>query len=144
GGITTAGTMLAQGHFDWDLLAKGVTSSALGADGQHLTTTLPRGGDGPTAPPTGPSTASPDTPPGGSAPGPDPGPSGAAGPGPSSAADPGGPGANRTVSEGADPSAVSEGDSPSAPSALEVTPLASRSQSKWPWASMVPAVVMPP
>ncbi|MCF6471672.1 hypothetical protein FAF44_25225, partial [Nonomuraea sp. MG754425] len=33
GGITTAGTMLAQGHFDWDLLAKGVTSSALGADG---------------------------------------------------------------------------------------------------------------
>ncbi|MEU4538715.1 hypothetical protein AB0G15_28085 [Streptosporangium sp. NPDC023825] len=46
GGITTAGTMLAQGNFSWDLLAKGITSSALGADGQHLTPTLPtRGGD---------------------------------------------------------------------------------------------------
>ncbi|MGN9780986.1 hypothetical protein ACTMTF_06125 [Nonomuraea sp. ZG12] len=47
GGLTTAGTMLAQGDFSWELLAKGMTSSALGADGQHLTTTLPRGGDPP-------------------------------------------------------------------------------------------------
>ncbi|KAB8196326.1 hypothetical protein FH608_006070 [Nonomuraea phyllanthi] len=45
GGITTAGTMLAEGNFSWDLLAKGITSSALGADGQHLLTTLPYGPD---------------------------------------------------------------------------------------------------
>ncbi|MEV4562509.1 hypothetical protein AB0K12_01925 [Nonomuraea sp. NPDC049419] len=41
GGLTTAGTLLAQGHFSWDLLAKGITSSALGADGQHLVRGLP-------------------------------------------------------------------------------------------------------
>ncbi|MFI9595504.1 hypothetical protein [Nonomuraea sp. NPDC052265] len=46
GGITTAGTMLAQGNFSWDLLAKGITSSALGADGQHLASPLPSGPDG--------------------------------------------------------------------------------------------------
>ncbi|MEO3891663.1 hypothetical protein [Nonomuraea sp. B5E05] len=45
GGLTTAGTMLAQGNFDWDLLAKGVTSSALGADGQHLSAPLPHRSD---------------------------------------------------------------------------------------------------
>ncbi len=49
GGLTTAGTMLAQGNFSWDLLAKGITSSALGADGQHLNTALPRVGDPPRA-----------------------------------------------------------------------------------------------
>lgn len=49
GGLTTAGTMLAQGNFSWDLLAKGVTSSALGADGQHLNTALPRAADPPRA-----------------------------------------------------------------------------------------------
>ncbi|GAA3129643.1 hypothetical protein [Nonomuraea salmonea] len=47
GGLTTAGTMLAQGHFSWDMLAKGITSSALGADGQHLVRGLP-----PEIPPT--------------------------------------------------------------------------------------------
>ncbi|WP_157250338.1 hypothetical protein [Nonomuraea typhae] len=36
GGLTTAGTLLAEGNFTWDALAKGITSSALGADGQHL------------------------------------------------------------------------------------------------------------
>ncbi|SEL92369.1 hypothetical protein [Nonomuraea pusilla] len=46
GGITTAGTMLAQGNFSWDMLAKGITSSALGADGQHLTTSLPNSSSG--------------------------------------------------------------------------------------------------
>ncbi|MFG3437179.1 hypothetical protein ACGF0J_08025 [Nonomuraea sp. NPDC047897] len=46
GGVTTAGTMLAQGNFSWDMLAKGVTSSALGADGQHLAAPVPRGADG--------------------------------------------------------------------------------------------------
>ncbi|GAA2684503.1 WXG100-like domain-containing protein [Nonomuraea recticatena] len=35
GGITTAGSLWAHGNFSWDLLAKGITSSALGADGQH-------------------------------------------------------------------------------------------------------------
>ncbi|WP_433511910.1 zeta toxin family protein [Nonomuraea sp. CA-143628] len=44
GGITTAGAMLAEGDFSWDLLAKGITSSALGADGQHVTTSLHHGG----------------------------------------------------------------------------------------------------
>ncbi|GAA0925131.1 hypothetical protein GCM10009560_26400 [Nonomuraea longicatena] len=47
GGITTAGSLLAEGNFSWEMLAKGVTSSALGADGQHLAGALPRtGGDG--------------------------------------------------------------------------------------------------
>jgi hypothetical protein len=47
GGITTAGSLLAEGNFSWEMLAKGVTSSALGADGQHLASALPRtGGDG--------------------------------------------------------------------------------------------------
>ncbi|MFC4012671.1 hypothetical protein ACFOY2_35940 [Nonomuraea purpurea] len=56
GGITTAGTMLAQGNFSWDLLAKGITSSALGADGQHLAAPVPRGADGSPPPhPTSPS-----------------------------------------------------------------------------------------
>ncbi|MFI6921251.1 hypothetical protein ACIBIZ_14950 [Nonomuraea spiralis] len=50
GGITTAGTMIFQGNFSWDLLAKGITSSALGADGQHLASPLPHGADGPSAP----------------------------------------------------------------------------------------------
>ncbi|GAA3308814.1 hypothetical protein [Nonomuraea dietziae] len=50
GGITTAGTLLAEGNFSWEMLAKGITSSALGADGQHLTTTLPRGGGDPPPP----------------------------------------------------------------------------------------------
>ncbi|MEV5325682.1 proline-rich domain-containing protein [Nonomuraea sp. N2-4H] len=46
GGLTTAGTMLAQGNFSWEMLAKGITSSALGADGQHLVTSLHGGGPG--------------------------------------------------------------------------------------------------
>ncbi|MEU1727495.1 hypothetical protein [Nonomuraea sp. NPDC005692] len=50
GGITTAGSLLAHGNFSWDLLAKGITSSALGADGQHLASPLPHGADGPSAP----------------------------------------------------------------------------------------------
>ncbi|GAB2448951.1 hypothetical protein GCM10027187_15310 [Streptosporangium sandarakinum] len=61
GGITTAGSMLAEGNFDWDMFWKGVTSSALGADGQHLTTALhpnggppPSGPSGPGSPPDGP------------------------------------------------------------------------------------------
>ncbi|GLX00106.1 hypothetical protein [Microtetraspora sp. NBRC 16547] len=41
GGITTAGSMVIEGDFSWDMLAKGITSSALGADGQHLTTSVP-------------------------------------------------------------------------------------------------------
>lgn len=55
GGITTAGVMLAEGNFSWEMLAKGITSSALGADGQHLTTTLPRPHGSPAAdgPPAG-------------------------------------------------------------------------------------------
>ncbi|MFG2071657.1 WXG100-like domain-containing protein [Nonomuraea maritima] len=46
GGLTTAGTMLAQGNFSWEMLAKGITSSALGADGQHLVTSPHGGGPG--------------------------------------------------------------------------------------------------
>lgn len=38
GGVVTAADMLIEGRFDWEMLAKGVTSSALGADGQHLVT----------------------------------------------------------------------------------------------------------
>ncbi|MEU5861897.1 hypothetical protein ABZ815_12025 [Nonomuraea sp. NPDC047529] len=53
GGITTAGTMMVQGNFSWDLLAKGITSSALGADGQHLASPLPSGPDGRPGPRTG-------------------------------------------------------------------------------------------
>ncbi|MFI6793346.1 hypothetical protein ACIBG4_39060 [Nonomuraea sp. NPDC050383] len=56
GGITTAGTLLAQGNFSWDVLAKGITSSALGADGQHLAGSLPHGADASPSPhPTSPS-----------------------------------------------------------------------------------------
>ncbi|MBX6168241.1 MAG: hypothetical protein IRY84_11470, partial [Thermobispora bispora] len=44
GGLTTAGDMLIRGDFDWETLAKGITSSALGADGQHLTGAVPHGG----------------------------------------------------------------------------------------------------
>lgn len=40
GGLTTAGSMLVEGNFSWDLLFKGITSSALGADGQYLPTIL--------------------------------------------------------------------------------------------------------
>ncbi|MEQ4715229.1 hypothetical protein [Nonomuraea sp. B19D2] len=76
GGITTAGSLLAQGNFSWDMLAKGITSSALGADGQHLVTTLPHGADGPPHP-TSPSG---DPPPSGHPPsGPDSGPTRAPG-----------------------------------------------------------------
>ncbi|MDP4506621.1 WXG100-like domain-containing protein [Nonomuraea turcica] len=66
GGITTAGTLLAQGHFSWDMLAKGITSSALGADGQYLATPLPHGADGP--PPPRPASPSGDPPPSGNPP----------------------------------------------------------------------------
>lgn len=83
GGITTAGIMLAQGNFSWDLLAKGITSSALGADGQHLLTTLPHGGDGSQPRPPSPSGEPGSGPvPSGSTPGGDPRtPGNAAGPG---------------------------------------------------------------
>ncbi|MCG5220954.1 WXG100-like domain-containing protein [Streptosporangium soli] len=59
GGITTAGSLLSQGNFSWDLFAKGFTSSALGADGQHLGGLTPGGGEPPAhptafAPPSGP------------------------------------------------------------------------------------------
>ncbi|WP_327585502.1 hypothetical protein OHA25_59330 [Nonomuraea sp. NBC_00507] len=66
GGITTAGTLLAQGHFSWDMLAKGITSSALGADGQHLATPMPHGADG--SPTPGPAAPSGDPPPSGNPP----------------------------------------------------------------------------
>ncbi|MFI7053692.1 ADP-ribosyltransferase [Streptosporangium canum] len=49
GGITTAGSLLANGDFSWDLLAKGITSSALGADGQHLAAPITHGGGTPPA-----------------------------------------------------------------------------------------------
>ncbi|MGW5687826.1 WXG100-like domain-containing protein [Nonomuraea sp. NPDC003754] len=50
GGITTAGTLAVQGDFSWDMLAKGITSSALGADGQHGGAALLRGADGSPSP----------------------------------------------------------------------------------------------
>ncbi|MEU7450362.1 ADP-ribosyltransferase [Streptosporangium roseum] len=52
GGITTAGSMLVNGDFSWDLLAKGITSSALGADGQHLAAPITHGGGAPPPHPT--------------------------------------------------------------------------------------------
>ncbi|NBE95073.1 hypothetical protein FE391_18770 [Nonomuraea sp. KC401] len=70
GGITTAGTLLAQGHFSWDMLAKGITSSALGADGQYMAAAALRGPDGSPSPP--PATPSGNPPPSGQSPsGPD-------------------------------------------------------------------------
>ncbi|WP_146104156.1 zeta toxin family protein [Nonomuraea solani] len=61
GGMATAGALLAEGNFSWEMLAKGITSSALGADGQHLTTSLPHGGSA-----NGPSPAGSPPPDGGS------------------------------------------------------------------------------
>ncbi|WP_433346226.1 hypothetical protein ACQP25_26485 [Microtetraspora malaysiensis] len=46
GGITTAGSLLVNGDFSWDTLAKGITSSALGADGQHGAAALLHRADG--------------------------------------------------------------------------------------------------
>ncbi|WP_406312850.1 hypothetical protein OHA77_30560 [Streptosporangium sp. NBC_01639] len=73
GGLTTAGGMFISGDFDWDLLAKAVTSSALGADGQHFTTTLPHGSPphgGPPPPPgSSPPPGGPPPPPSASTPG---------------------------------------------------------------------------
>ncbi|WP_406317268.1 hypothetical protein OHA77_08525 [Streptosporangium sp. NBC_01639] len=68
GGITTAGSMIISGDFDWDLLAKAVTSSALGADGQHFTTTLPHGSPPPPGSSPPPGSPPPGGPPPGSAP----------------------------------------------------------------------------
>ncbi|NUR92693.1 MAG: hypothetical protein HOY71_52210, partial [Nonomuraea sp.] len=45
GGLTTAATMKAQGNFEWDMLLKGITSSALGADGQHFAAPKPTTGE---------------------------------------------------------------------------------------------------
>ncbi|WP_067143826.1 hypothetical protein [Microtetraspora malaysiensis] len=60
GGITTAGSLLVNGDFSWDTLAKGITSSALGADGQHGAAALLHRADGspsshPASPPERPS-----------------------------------------------------------------------------------------
>ncbi|MFC7647387.1 hypothetical protein ACFQX6_47865 [Streptosporangium lutulentum] len=89
GGITTAGTMLAQGNFSWDLLAKGITSSALGADGQHLTAALPTHGGGTPSPNGDPSPGPFNGPDPGPFNGPDPGPFNGPDPGPFNGPDPG-------------------------------------------------------
>ncbi|WP_433216425.1 hypothetical protein [Microtetraspora malaysiensis] len=50
GGITTAGSLLVNGDFSWDTWAKGITSSALGADGQHGAAALLHRADGSPSP----------------------------------------------------------------------------------------------
>lgn len=113
GGITTAGSLLANGDFSWDLLAKGITSSALGADGQHLAAPITHGGGTTPAHPA-PFLPGSDPPPGSGSPsgsGSDP----HAGPG-----SPSGPGRDATLSqadaptpEAARPSATHGGPDPS-------------------------------